>query len=591
MGSQPNETANQRMEKLEREYKKWKHSVRWMGSVIICAFLIVAALNAHYIRAAESTFSRLQDAINTVSASVGTKTSSDEATGETPDSQIITVEVDHANLLSADYLAGIIPVIIGLAGALVVFLGMERLKAFDERIDSANSDTREKLDEFRKEASENHEKLQKDIEGKLGQFDIRIEQRHSQFREDQFKEIERSVREQFGEEQKKWDEREKQVTKAQTDSKVELDEHKKTLLKDLDEDALKHLADLDAKALEYMNGLESYSWLRAIIQEGETEISVPTVEDAHRLIERLRAEKHANYINMIRRIVDKICNEKLSGDNKDYHNCAAELARGSMYIDACRVLECGLQYFPKDVDLLADLVEYTTKGGLIDKAEEVVKRLENEADIPKNQWNWRCYEFTCDYYKARGDYQAAYDLSDAFIKAIPDDERGYRIKSECERQLHPGKEGIERSIAALRQALDQNITCPQCANSLSEMLLDNGRIEEALAAINRAIRDLAQQQPHISSAIAFFNRANIWDRMCLQNKENTEEQQTMAENASRDYRMSLYLGLPPTISKQAVERIRILSSYYSTSVDPNPDFDLMQFLKSFKPESEDVNNT
>ena len=259
MRSQSNEAADQRMEKLEGEYEKWKHSVRWMGSVIICAFLIVAALNAHYIRAVESTFSRLQDAINTVSASVGTITPSDEATGETPDSQIITVEVDHANLLSADYLAGIIPVIIGLAGALVVFLGMERLKAFDERIDSANSATREKLDEFRKEASENHEKLQKEIEGKLGQFDIRIEQRHSQFREDQYKEIERSVREQFGEEQKKWDEREKQVTKAQTDSKVELDEHKKTLLEDLDEEALTPLSDLDAKALEYINGLESYS--------------------------------------------------------------------------------------------------------------------------------------------------------------------------------------------------------------------------------------------------------------------------------------------------------------------------------------------
>ena len=96
---------------------------------------------------------------------------------------------------------------------------------------------------------------------------------------------------------------------------------------------------------------------------------------------------------------------------------------------------------------------------------------------------------------------------------------------------------------------------------------------------------------YLSSAIAFFNRANIWDRMCLQNKENTEEQQTMAENACMDYRMSLNLGLPPTISKQAMERIRILSSYYSTSVDPNPDFDLMQFLKSFKPESEDDDKT
>lgn len=556
-------TEDQRLDKVEREYKKWKRLVRWMGIAIICVFLIVAALNAHNIRATESTFSRLQDAINAVAASVGTKAPSDGATDKAEGSQVITVEVDHANLLSADYLAGIIPVIIGLAGALVVFLGMERLKAFDERIDSANSDTREKL----------------------GQFDDKIDQKHSQFKEDQFKEIERRVSEQFTKEQEKWHKRVAEVTEAQKKSKDELDKHKEEMLGDIEEDALKHLDELGAKAREYINGLESYSWLKAIIQNGATDIDVTTVEDAHSLIERLRVEKPANYIHLIRRIVDKICNEDLSGGNNDYHNCAAEFARGSMYIEACRILERGLLFFPKEIDLLADLVEYATKGGLIGKAEEAVFRLKR--DIPKGQWNWRCYEFSCDYYKAIGDYQAAYDLSDEFINVIPDDERGYRIKAECERQLHPGQEGIEGCIAAFKQAIDRNITCPQCAMALSELLLGNGRIEEALEAANRTIRDLAQQQPHVNVAFAFFNRANIWDRMCLQKDDNAAEQQTLADNACKDYKMALSLGLPMVVSNQAKIRIKVLNAFSSTSEEPEPDIDLMELLKRMKTESDD----
>ena len=524
--------VEERIAELEKRDRKRRNAVRWIFLGVIIVLFIVAALNAHYIRATESTFSQLQEAINAVSAA-----------DESGESHVITVEVDHANLLSADYLAGVIPVIIGLAGALVVFLGMERLKAFDERIDSTNSGIDEKLNGFDKKIDQNRTELQRNLTT----------------------EVERSVQAKFIQEQEKWNNRERDVTSAQEKSKAELSKHKSELSNELDETALTRLQELEAKAQEYINGLDSYNWLRVIIQEGETEISVPTVEDAHRLTERLRAQKPAGHLDMIRQIVDKVCNTALSGDQDDYHNLTAELARGNMYNEACRILERGLEFFSTDVDLLADLVEYGTKGGMLDKAKISVLRLENKDDIPKEQWNWRCYEFVCDYYKATGNIEKAYQICDEFINAIPDDEHGYRSKAELERLMNPGQAGIENSITALRLALERNITCPQCANNLSVTLLDNGRFEEALEAANRAVRDLAQQQPHVTVAYVFYNRANVYDRMCLQSLENAGKRQSMAESACEDYLMALSLGtLSMIVSLQAQARIKILHSYLSS---------------------------
>lgn len=526
--------AEEQVTELKKAYKKWKTVVIWIGCTIIAVFLIVAALNAHYIRATESTFSQLQEAINEVSL---------KATDNVEESRTITVEVNHANLLSADYLAGIIPVIIGLAGALIVFLGMERLKAFDERIDAANSEIGEKLNGF----------------------DQKIEQNRNTLRAELTTEAGRSVQSKFVEEREKWTEREKAVSEAQIKSIGELNKQKEVLASELDDEALKHLQELDAKAQEYVDGLNSYTWLKAIINEGETEISVPTVEDAHRLTERLRVQKPAGHIHMIRQVVDKVCNETLSGDKDDYHNFSAELARGNMYNEACRILERGLSFFPYDTDLLADFVEYATKGSMLESAKEKVDKLQNS--IPRKLWNWRCYQFISNYYKTVGNIELAYKICDDSIKAIPDDEHGYRSKAELERLMNSGQVGIDNSISVLEEALKRNITCPQCANTLSEILLANGRFEEALEASNRAIRDLAQQQPHITVAFVFYNRANILDRMFLQDAEKAEDRQSLAESACADYIMALSLEqLTMIVANQAKARIQILSSYLPPEV-------------------------
>lgn len=159
---------------------------------------------------------------------------------------------------------------------------------------------------------------------------------------------------------------------------------------------------------------KKYAWLEATIANKEADLDFHTVDDAHKLVERLRNIKPTGYISIIKKIVDRVCSDvELSGDSADYHNLAAEMARGSMYIESCRVLKKGLCYFPKDTDLLSDLIEYATKGSMFDDADEATNQLLN--DIPRRLWTWRCYEFICDYYRAIGELEKADKLCDELI--------------------------------------------------------------------------------------------------------------------------------------------------------------------------------
>ena len=233
-----------------------------------------------------------------------------------------------------------------------------------------------------------------------------------------------------------------------------------------------------------------------------------------------------------------------------------------MYIESCKVLKKGLCFFPKDTDLLSDLIEYATKGSMFDDAAEATDQLLN--NIPRRLWTWRCYEFICDYYRAIGELEKADKLCDEFISAIPNDEHGYRSKAEIAKLLSPGKDGIKKSIDILQLAIDNHVNCPQCANALAETYLSIGEFDKALKAVNQAVLELAQDQPHVNVAYVFYNRAVIQDRMFMQGLNNSDSIQSLANNAYKDYNLSLsFHMLGSIVSHQAQVRIKILEQYVS----------------------------
>ena len=479
-------------------------------------------------------------------------------------SESIIAKIERDNLLSSDYMAVVIPLLIALAGSFITFLGMERLKSFDERIDTTRNEIREELSGFDAKIDESRKEIRDGFE----QFRESIEKNHGEIKS----EIPGTVKREIANEKNEILEA---IKEQSSSAKFAIQTQQETALKELGNNLTKIKK-------EYEELQARFGWVKVAL-ESSVNPDVPTIEDAHRLVERLRAEismssirdskdkdKSADQIARIRDVVDLVCgtDSHMSGDFSDYHNLSAELARGSMYYEAVQVLEKGLSLFRDDVDLWADLVEYSTKGGMREKAKAAVRYLRENVD--EGRWNWRCYEFICDYYRAIGDLKSAYQIANDGIQAIPDAEQTYRSKAEIERQLYPGQEGIKRAKATFHFAMDQGITCPQCANALAELCIDTGEYEEAVEAANRAVRDLAQQQPHVNGSFVFFNRATARDRMFLSlsraDKEK-DENRLLAEEAYQDYNMALSLGrLTPTVRQQANMRLRLLKPFVPSEI-------------------------
>lgn len=285
------------------------------------------------------------------------------------------------------------------------------------------------------------------------------------------------------------------------------------------------------------------------------------------MVEKLREKKPVEYINMIKKIVEKVCSggAAISGNSADYHNLSAELARGNMYYEAISVLDKGLSLFPNDTDLLSDMIEYATKNSQYEKAEQAINIL---TGIHRRLWTWRCYEFMINYYRAIGDLEKAYQLSQDSIASLPYDEHGYRSKAEIEMLLTPGDEGVTKAIAILTDALNKRINAAQCAGLLAEIYLDKGDYQSSIKASNRAILESAQSQPHIVIASIIAQRGFAYDRLFMKRMFSGDVQTEIAQKACEDFQMAIALGELSAITiKQVIIRLNILAQYLPNKAD------------------------
>lgn len=474
---------------MDEKFRNWKRTIIFFAVTFFLAMILLVVIGVLCIGDLARTLSDLTSIAN--------------------DNQAPTLTIERNGLLSADYLAAVIPILLALGGSFIAFLGMNRLKMFDERIDQTRT------------------AMLNEIESKV-KSEVAIDRT----------EFSNQILQGISSEQEKF---------------LDIVDGASNALLEKKEMCIKDIVD------EFNRFEQKYAWLEATVTHKEADLDFYTIEDAHILVQQLRAKKPTGYIGIITKIVNRVCTaDGLSGSSSDYHNLATELASGRMYDDACRVLEKGKTRFENDVDILAGIIEYSTNGGLNYAAEAVTTLEEMQPRI----WTWRCYEFICDYYRSIGNLDKANELCDEFMDVFPNDEHGYRSKAEIIKLLYPGIDGIEKSIKILQRAIDTNVNCPQCANALAETYLSIGKYDEALSAANRAVLELAQEQPHVNVAYVFYNRATIKDRMFMQGLESSEIKQALVDAAYTDYRMALNLGgLNYTVSEQANVRIKILSRY------------------------------
>lgn len=240
-------------------------------------------------------------------------------------------------------------------------------------------------------------------------------------------------------------------------------------------------------------------------------------------------------------LVKRIISEEIKGNSADYHNLAVELARQNYYDQACEVIGKGLQFFPYDIDLLSDALAYIhTFNNAHEMAERSIKTLES---IGRNGWNWRTFTFYIDYLNglepSDENKNKALDLIKDYKKLLPDEERAYMAEYETFRKYGE----IKNAEEALEYAEENFDMTAQCSLILSEIYRRKGEYDKAYFSATRAIQSQAEDQPSSHTGAAFANRAFALDAKIFNKRlKGQEVEQSMITDAIADYKMAEQFG-------------------------------------------------
>lgn len=176
-----------------------------------------------------------------------------------------------------------------------------------------------------------------------------------------------------------------------------------------------------------------------------------------------------------------------------YHNTAIEYARRGHNTDAVNLCIRGLTKFPTNVDLLADVVKYSSNAGDMETAHRYFLLL---MDMPREQYNWRAFAFSLDHLleNVLENEDACRALIADYHRVLPHDEKAYVAESELEEKLG----NHERSLEILQEAIQKLPNAPQSALRLADKQFERGRYMEAIQTTSYAFAASSESQPSIS---------------------------------------------------------------------------------------------
>ena len=230
-----------------------------------------------------------------------------------------------------------------------------------------------------------------------------------------------------------------------------------------------------------------------------------------------------------------------SGDANDFHNFAVELARADEYRLACAVLDCGLTRFAKNVDLLADYLQFGVKCGLDEETRKVYKFLKK---IPTKKYTWRGFSFQVEYIQYLIDQTDSEKQISAYeneIKEIikdfkvkkPNSEEPYRLEADLYRSLNMEQEEAD----ILKQAFENVAVCPKCALRYADLVLEIGNYDDACKAVERGKKDATQPQASVSEGYLYYLSALCI--IALVSKENREYKDEEVKKIYSDFNLAL----------------------------------------------------
>lgn len=247
--------------------------------------------------------------------------------------------------------------------------------------------------------------------------------------------------------------------------------------------------------------------------------------------------------------------EDRSGLNADeYHNEAVRFAnRGDKYKAEEICLE-GLRQFPYSVDLLSDIIEYSSDIGDLETAGRYYETL--KAKVPVEQWNWRAFTFSANYFMKKDPVSSEAEcrwIIAQHKKWLPYDEKASVSESRLEQALGHR----DRAMEILQQALGTYPNACQCALLLADLQMDRGLYEAVLETANYGIAASAETQPSINVPYLCFLRTLAKDYLLHRKEcERKPVHQEECIELEREYNV-LLKGFPQLIPYRKTIKMRV----------------------------------
>lgn len=476
-----------------------------------------------------------------------------------------------------DYLQFVVPVLLAMGAFMAAALGVNRLRNLDDQVEKIEARLDKKFEQHEKSSEISiNAKISAEIEKKA---------------EDYVKKLEIVT------------EASKQAIASLTeDTKIKIDQERLAALGSIQErfDGIDIKLNTTQDLVNQFNN--EYAWLKSssgVIDPDS--IAVQSVADAHLMVESLfrktdiTKEERAKQVRVV---VKKVLSEELTGDTADYHNLSAELARNELKDLAIKICDSGLQKFPYDEDLIADVIQFATAIGEKLAGIRIKDYVERLREIDQKSWSWRCFEFLADFYISVKDYKKAEQTCEDYIKFLPRDERGYAQLAEIYDHMYTGVDAEDKKISILKKAVEMGFACPRCANSLATLYADRGELEKAIYYSGIAILSLAQDQPSVNYAYVIYRRALYEDRLFLKKRLEGITDDKLLKSALADYKEVIDSNrLSVTTSNQARVRYNLLAGYdseakkYSNGVASTADIlsALSQLTREQSNDSKEVN--
>lgn len=263
-------------------------------------------------------------------------------------------------------------------------------------------------------------------------------------------------------------------------------------------------------------------------------------------------------------LVERVIRGDIKGDSKDYHNLSSELARQNYFEFAADITKKGLMLFDDNIDLLSDYTYYSHKAGRKDNVDDGLSRLEK---IERNLWNWRTFTFYIDVINDSEanevNKEKALQCVEDYKRVLPDEERAYMAEYETLKKYGE----LDAAENALTVAENYLSMTAQCSLVLSEIYHMRGEYDKAINSATRAIWGQAEIQPSSNTGAAFADRGFSKDAKIFKailEGVAVDTQYANIHSAISDYKMAMQLGYSYT---NIAVRIEVLQDLLPAELD------------------------